>query len=91
MGPVQRRHRPLHEHESAAGDLAGGGEIQQPQPLAHVHVVAHRERELARHTVTAHFHVVVRRAAHRHRFVGQVGEGEKEIVQAPLHIGEPRF
>ena len=86
--PVQSCHRPGHEREARAGDLAGAREIEQAQPLAHVHMVLDREVEAPRLADSPHLQVVVGRLAHRHRFVREVGDDEQEVGELLLDLLE---
>ena len=78
--PVQARHATAHHGEPCTRELGPSGRVQ-PQRLAHVQMVLHREVEGGRRTPAAHLHVVGLAAAHRHRLVRQVGQAGQQRIQ----------
>ncbi len=88
---VQVRESAAQEREARAGELRRGGEVEKPQPLADVGVVAHREVESPRRPPSPDLDVVVGRRSGGNALVRQVGQVEQEVAQLALHAVELDF
>ena len=82
--PVQACHATAHHGEPCTRELGPSGRVQ-PQRLAHVQVVLHREVEGGRRAPAAHLHIVGLAAAHWYRLVRQVGQAGQQRIQRCLH------
>ena len=87
---VQAGHLPLEHGKTAAGQLGGSVKVQA-QRGTQIDMVFHRKIKRTRRTDAAHFHVVAFIAAHRHRFVRQVGNGHQQRRQTVLQQRQRGF
>src|SRR6267143_1344453 len=83
VAPVEDEPRPRH--------LPRPGEVEEPQPLAQLVVLARGEGEPRLLAPRAHHHVVLRIAPHRDGLVREVGHREQGRLDLLLDLLEPRF
>jgi hypothetical protein len=89
-GAMQPCHAALQHREARPRKFHRGLEVE-PQRLAHVHMVLHREVELARRAPAAHLDVVVARLAFGHLGARDVRDAAQELVQPVLQGRERRL
>src|SRR6185437_1212438 len=82
---MQPRHCTAHHDEARTGDAAGCLEVQPPQPLAELYVVARREVEAGWRTDARDLDVTALVGTLRNRFVQHVRQIELPAIQLHLH------